>query len=85
MQDSDGTVYFSYTNKSAGLRTTTAACLANKKPYIINPSVEELCSFIEENDIKILNVAGNRGSKIPLENLEEFKNRLKEALKKNGE
>lgn len=61
---SDGTVIVGDTN-SAGSKMTAALCWRHKKPFSVNPSPEQLRQFVEENNIKILNVAGNRESVNP--------------------
>lgn len=55
-------------------------------PFIINPTSEEIVDYI--NDLKqltkdgsvILNIAGNRGSKISKEDLNKYREILKQAL-----
>ena len=38
------------------------------KPFLENPaSVDDAYKFITDNNIKTLNIAGNRGSKLPSE------------------
>lgn len=64
---SDGTVIFSRTDKSGNV-TGTGTLLTLKiardydKPFIINPSPDEFREWIIRNDIRTLNVAGNRES-----------------------
>lgn len=61
--NSDGTVYFSSTDKnSAGWHATNRFAQAHSKPIIINPTSEELREFIKTNKIETLNVTGNRES-----------------------
>lgn len=78
VRNSDGTVYFSTSADSAGKIATKRAADEWGKPFIENPTAEELRQWLIENNIKTLNVAGNRGSK--LDNGEEIKSLLKEAL-----
>lgn len=78
VRNSDGTVYFSTADDSAGKIATKRAADEWDKPFIENPTAEELRQWIKENNIKTLNVAGNRGSK--LKNGEEIKEILREAL-----
>jgi hypothetical protein len=61
--DSDGTVLFGDIT-SAGSKMTIGFIKKHDKPYIENPSSDELKTFIVENNIETLNVAGNRGSKL---------------------
>ena len=78
VRNSDGTVYFSTASDSAGKIATKRAADEWGKPFIENPTAEELRQWLLENNIKTLNVAGNRGSK--LDNGEEIKSLLKEVL-----
>lgn len=64
VKDSDGTIYFSNTSDSAGLKATQNFANAEGKPFLLNPtSKEEIIEWLAQNNIKTLNVAGNRGSK----------------------
>lgn len=78
--DSDGTVVFGDV-KSPGTQQTLANAITNKKPYIANPSIEKLVAFIRENDIQTLNVAGNRGSRLTVNQYKEYGLVLTEAFK----
>lgn len=60
--DSEGTVWFGYT-ESGGGKLTIGSCIEHKKPYLINPSSQELANWIKDNNIEILNVSGNIVSK----------------------
>lgn len=61
--DSDATVLFGDT-KSPGTKLTIKYLKNHRKPYIENPTIDELKSFILEKNVSVLNVAGNRGTKI---------------------
>ncbi len=80
ISNSDCTVIFGNIS-SPGSRQTIKFCNDEKKPYIVNPTIEELVKFINSNKCKTLNVAGNRASKISDDNLEIYSSILKEALK----
>lgn len=56
---SDGTVWFGFA-ASPGGKLTIGHCLKAGKPCITNPNSEELRTWLEKNDIEVLNVAGNR-------------------------
>jgi hypothetical protein len=58
VRDADGTILFGHT-ESPGCRLTIDCCVYQIRPYVENPSVEELQTFLEMNRIRILNVAGN--------------------------
>lgn len=63
--NSDGTVYFATNEDSAGKIATKRFADKHNKPFLLNPkSGEELRNWLIRNNIKTLNVAGNRGSKI---------------------
>jgi DNA polymerase, archaea type len=59
VKKTDGTVWFGTTD-SGGFTTTFEAIAKHSKPWIINPSAEDLADFIKIHWIEILNVAGNR-------------------------
>ena len=63
VRDADATVIFGNT-LSAGSICAKKACADNSKPYKENPTPEQLAKFIEEYNIRVLNIAGNRGSKL---------------------
>lgn len=69
VRDADGTVWFGYP-ASPGGKLTIRTCKQLGKPYIINPSFEDLREWVTEKGITILNVAGNRSS---LENPDIYK------------
>ena len=56
---SDGTVLFGNT-LSPGTKLAIKFCEQYQKPYVINPVSIYLSNWIEDNLIRILNVAGNR-------------------------
>lgn len=62
--DSNGTVYFKTNSDSAGFICTKNYAKKYKKPFIVNPSLSEFIQWIDKNNISVLNVAGNRGSKL---------------------
>jgi hypothetical protein len=69
VKDSDGTIWFGQTT-TAGAQPTVAACLTFGKPYMpVYPSASfepsHVATWIVENKIKTLNVAGNRESEEP--------------------
>lgn len=79
--DSDGTVIFGNT-KSAGSKLTIQLLKKHTKKYIENPTIEKLKEFIIENNIEVLNVAGNRASKLDLAQMNTIKITLRNSLKK---
>ena len=81
VRNSDGTVYFSTSDDKAGLIATKRSAEEWGKPFLENPTAEELREWIIKNNIKTLNVAGNRGSKLAKDN--NVANILREALSPN--
>lgn len=68
VKNSDGTVYFNYGNDSTGLKAIRRSAEEHNKPFLLNPTAKELRQWIKDNNIKTLNVAGNRGSKLAKNN-----------------
>ena len=64
IKDSDATIIFGNVN-SLGSRMTRNFCIELHKPLLVNPTIPELQTFIDQNSLKILNIAGNRESKNP--------------------
>jgi hypothetical protein len=83
--NSDGTVYFATNEYSAGKIATENFTKKHNKPFILNPTVEELNKWLANNNIETLNVAGNRGSKITDQELNTYSNILESALVKSME
>ena len=68
VQNSDGTIYFKTDDDSRGYQATRREAMKYHKPFLENPaSVDDAYKFITDNNIKTLNIAGNRGSKLPSE------------------
>lgn len=80
VQDSDGTLLFGDMT-SSGSKLTISLLKKHNKPYIENPTPEELNEFIKNNSITILNVAGNRRSKLSDKEYNGYVFVLTEALK----
>ena len=78
--DADATVLFG-NMESTGSKETIKCCKACGRPYIPNPTVEELVIFLQEWEVKVLNVAGNRGSRVSTLKLLEYGHILAKALK----
>lgn len=74
---SAGTLIFG-DEKSPGSKSTLKFISKHKKPHLVNPTVEQIKEFIKTKDI--INVAGNRGSKLTPEQLEQYRTTLKEGL-----
>ncbi len=60
--DSDGTVWFGYA-ESPGGKLTITTCKELGKPCLADPvRIGEFLDWLKENNIRVLNVAGNRTS-----------------------
>lgn len=75
--NSDGTVYFSTDEDSAGRIATQRFAKAHNKPFLLNPTSQELAQWLVDNNIGALNVAGNRGSKVS----PEFDSQVRETIR----
>lgn len=64
VRHSDGTLIFAE-EQSKGSVLTQNICRKLRKPYWINPGVDEIRMFINEHEIEVLNIAGNRESICP--------------------
>lgn len=75
--NSDGTVYFSTDEDSAGRIATQRFAKTHNKPFLLNPTSQELAQWLVDNNIGTLNVAGNRGSKVS----PEFDSQVRETIR----
>lgn len=78
IRDSDGTILFNPgRTMERGSALTLELCYQKKKPFLIWVEGCDMAGWIKANNIKVLNVAGNRESKCPgvnklvIEKLEE--------------
>lgn len=81
---SDGTVLFGNMS-SAGSKLTINCAHQIHKSYICNPTDDQLIKFIEDNKIEILNVAGNRKSKLTPSMEYDIKSVLNSTFRKLSE
>ena len=68
VRNSDGTVYFYTSDDKAGMLATQGSAEKWGKPFIVNPTANQLGKWLIDNNIKTLNIAGNRGSKLDKNN-----------------
>jgi len=84
-----GTILFGNT-ESNGSKLLIRYCKSHFYPFIINPTVEEIVNYIKDlsqltlDGSVILNIAGNRHSKISYEDLDKYEETLKWGLIKSG-
>ena len=78
--NSDGTVYFSTDEDSAGRIATQRFAKQHNKPFLLNPASQELAQWLVDNNIGTLNVAGNRGSKVSPEFDSQVRNTIRNAF-----
>ena len=65
-QEADGTIWFGDSNSPGGKLTLSTIAQQGKAKPLINPTnAEEIRKWITDNNIKVLNVAGNREHKNP--------------------
>lgn len=81
VQQSDGTVIFG--TVMGGTKLTVDTCEQADKPHVVNPTTEPLRVWLIERKIKILNVAGSRGSKLDGRQLIAYRKVLYDALSTN--
>lgn len=79
VRQSDGTVIFGHV--TGGTKLTLDTCIREGKPYLVNPTSEQLRAWLVEHQIKILNVAGSRGSGLTPEQLDRYRQILIDALR----
>lgn len=75
--NSDGTVYFSTDEDSAGRIATQRFAKQHNKPFLLNPTSQELAQWLVDNNTDTLNVAGNRGSKVS----PEFDSQVRDTIR----
>lgn len=80
VENSDGTVYFAFDGDSAGKLATQREANRLGKPFLLNPTANQLREWLIANNIQTLNVAGNRGSKLTEEQTQNISNILRKAL-----
>lgn len=83
VRNSDGTVYFGNARTDAGYRATFRSAQEYNKPLLYNPTAQELKEWIEKNNIKTLNIAGNRGSRLNKEDIKRISDIIEQALTSN--
>jgi Circularly permutated YpsA SLOG family len=76
--DGHGTVI--YGDLTGGTRLTAEFCEPENRPYIVNPAPDDLAVFVRKNGIQVLNIAGNRGSKLAPERLGEYRKQFRKGL-----
>lgn len=77
VQDSDGTLIFG-TTTSRGYILTTHMCKLYEKPFKVNPTIEEMKEFCKDKEV--INIAGNRASKISPAMMIYYKNIIRKGL-----
>jgi len=88
-RDSDGTVYFAHNWESAGCKATLKACSYYGKPtFLVDLNhpliVKQMANWVDACGIKVLNVAGHRGSYLTVEQSEVIREYLRDLLKLYG-
>lgn len=65
VKNSDATFIFAGNVSSSGTRLTMSTCIKLGKLHLVNPTVEEIVEFINTNNPRVINIAGNRESVNP--------------------
>ena len=78
--DSDGTVVFG-DPESGGTKLTIETAHQFRKPVLVNPTAFELSEWLRNLEIRVLNVAGGRSSKLSQSHREQIRASLFLALK----
>lgn len=63
IQDSDCTLIFGDISE-AGTKLTIQLCKNNRKPYLVNPTITEVVALRTRIKPEVINIAGNRASKL---------------------
>lgn len=87
VRDSDGTVFFSSSGNlrgDAGYNATKSVADKLGKPFIVNPTAQQLRDWCNQHGIKTLNIAGSRGSHQTPKSTEIANNVLRKALAGNN-
>ena len=76
----DATIWLG-NDDTPGFKCTITAIKAHRKPYIVNPDSAKFLAWLHKHrNIKVLNVAGNRGSKLTLQDRQKFAKLLIETI-----
>ena len=79
VQESDCTLIFGNVEET-GTNLTITLCKEERKRYLVNPTVSEIIALRMELHPKVINIAGNRGSKLTQGQMYEIYTTLKEGL-----
>ncbi len=77
--NSDGTVVFG-DPESGGTKLTIETAQRLGKRCVVNPTAFQLREWLRNLEIRVLNVAGSRGSKLTVEQWERIRQTLRQAL-----
>jgi hypothetical protein len=87
--DSDATLIIYFGQLEGGTAFTQQCCISEAKPYLVIDAtrqeqavlVQQIMTFIKQNKIEVLNVAGPRASKVPV--AQEMTNQLLTSVLKS--
>jgi hypothetical protein len=77
--DADATVIYGSTD-SKGSSLTIQLCRALAKRFLVNPEPEALVTFLQIRSVHVLNVAGNRQSRMTAGQLAAYRERFTRSL-----
>jgi len=79
VEDSEATIIFGK-SESTAVKVAKKAAEEAGKPFLINPTSDEIKDFVVENKVSVLNVAGDRDNKMTQNDSFKVAATLKEAL-----
>jgi hypothetical protein len=79
VHDADATLLFGDMS-SAGSAMTIRACKEFCRPYLTNPTASEIRALIKKYGVEVVNIAGNRASKLPEDAAHTMREVLFDAL-----
>jgi hypothetical protein len=81
--NADGTLYFRGPEQGRGLIATRRAASQAGKPFLDQPqTANDIINWALQNDVKTLNIAGNRGSTFPVNAKQNMTNTLQDLFNK---
>lgn len=79
VRQSDGTLILG--NVTGGTKLSLDTCTREGKPYLVKPTAEQLRTWQFEQQIRLLNAAGSRGSGLISDQLAHYRQVLTDALR----
>jgi hypothetical protein len=77
--NSDATIVFGK-HDSVAVKVAQEAAEAANKPFLVNPTAEDIKDFLKDNNISVLNISGDRDNKLTQNDIFQIGRTLEEAL-----